>query len=158
MGPSLRGNRCKARRDNACEHRLAAVGIRRRKHWGWGYEDQQPAAPAVRATAAQLASHLGFPAGEVAEAVPLESATLPAPRIEAPAQLAGICSADAHARASHALGKSYTDVVDGFHGRFESPPDFVARPRDEQEIERLLEWCADERVAAVPYGGGTSVG
>src|SRR5437764_10702497 len=41
------------RGSNACEHRLAAVGIRRRKHWGWGYEDQQPAG-AVQATAAQL--------------------------------------------------------------------------------------------------------
>jgi alkyldihydroxyacetonephosphate synthase len=145
------------RGSNACEHRLAAVGIRRRKHWGWGYEDQQPAAGAVQATAAQLANRFGFRCGEVAEPVALESARLPAPRIEAPAQLAEICSAEAHARASHALGKSYADVVDGFHGRFESPPDFVARPRDEQEIERLLEWCAAERVAAVPYGGGTSV-
>ena len=37
---------------------------------------------------------------------------------------------DVHARASHALGKSYADVVSGFRGRFEHPPDFVALPRE----------------------------
>ncbi len=74
-----------------------------------------------------------------------------------PAALAEICASDDHARASHALGKSYFDVVDGFRGRFAHPPDFVARPREEADVERLLEWCAGERVAAIPYGGGTSV-
>ena len=63
---------------------------------------------------------------------------------------------DVHARASHALGKSYADVVRGFRGRFQHPPDFVARPRDEADVERLLEWCSAERVAAIPYGGGTA--
>ena len=62
-----------------------------------------------------------------------------------------------HERASHALGKSYADVVQGFRGHFEHPPDFVAHPRDEGEVERVLEWCAAERVAAIPFGGGTSV-
>ena len=37
------------------------------------------------------------------------------------------------------------------------PPDFVAHPREEADVERVLEWCAAERVAAIPYGGGTSV-
>ena len=31
------------------------------------------------------------------------------------------------------------------------------RPRDETDVERVLEWCSDERVAAIPFGGGTSV-
>jgi alkyldihydroxyacetonephosphate synthase len=74
-----------------------------------------------------------------------------------PPALADICACDAYARASHALGKSYADVVRGFRGRFEHPPDFVARPREERQIERLLEWCSGERVAALPFGGGTSV-
>ncbi len=87
----------------------------------------------------------------------LESVRLPAPRIQAPPSLAAICAEDAHARACHALGKSYTDVVRGFRGRFEHPPDLVAYPREEADVERVLEWCADERVAAIPFGGGTSV-
>ena len=38
--------------------------------------------------------------------VPLERVRLREPRVRAPAGLAEICSEDAHARASHALGKS----------------------------------------------------
>jgi alkyldihydroxyacetonephosphate synthase len=133
------------------------VKIRRRKHWGWGFEDQQPSPAEVRASAAGLAEHLGITLTEVEEPVALESVTLSPPRIVAPASLSEICSADPHARASHALGKSYSDVVRGFRGHFDHPPDFVARPRDENDLERVLEWCASERVAAIPFGGGTSV-
>jgi alkyldihydroxyacetonephosphate synthase len=133
------------------------VSIRRRKHWGWGFEDEQPSPEQVRAAAGGLATHLGFPSVEVEDPVGLDAVRLRSPRVVAPAALADICAADAHARASHSLGKSYSDVVLGFRGHFEHPPDFVASPRDERDVERLLEWCAAERVAAIPYGGGTSV-
>ena len=43
------------------------------------------------------------------------------------------------------------------HGRFDFPPDVVARPRGERDVEAVLEWAADANVAVVPYGGGTSV-
>ncbi|HEX4116881.1 MAG TPA: FAD-binding oxidoreductase [Solirubrobacteraceae bacterium] len=137
--------------------KLSAVGTRRRKHWGWGFEDEQPSPEEVRAAAGGLATHLGFPAVKVEDPVALAALELPDPRIVPPSALAEICAADVHARASHALGKSYSDVVLGFRGQFEHPPDFVASPRDERDVERLLEWCAAERVAAIPYGGGTSV-
>jgi alkyldihydroxyacetonephosphate synthase len=133
------------------------VKIRRRKHWGWGFEDQQAAAAQVRAAAAALGEHLGMTLTEVEEPVALESVTLPSPRVVAPVSLSEICAGDPHVRASHALGKSYSDVVRGFRGRFDHPPDFVAHPRDENDVERVLEWCASERVAAIPFGGGTSV-
>ncbi|MGA9874300.1 MAG: FAD-binding oxidoreductase, partial [Solirubrobacteraceae bacterium] len=130
---------------------------RRRKHWGWGFEDEQPTPEEVRAAAAGLAAHLGFPPVEVEQPAGLETIVLEPPRVVAPSALAPICSSDVHARASHALGKSYSDVVRGFRGHFDHPPDFVACPRDEIDVERLLEWCSAERVAAIPYGGGTSV-
>jgi alkyldihydroxyacetonephosphate synthase len=133
------------------------VSIRRRKHWGWGFEDEQPSPEEVRAAAGGLATHLGFPPVEVEDPVGLDALELPDLRIVPPPALAEICVADVHARASHALGKSYSDVVLGFRGHFEHPPDFVASPRDERDVERLLEWCTVERVAAIPYGGGTSV-
>jgi alkyldihydroxyacetonephosphate synthase len=134
-----------------------SVKIRRFKHWGWGYEDQQPSSAALRETASGLAAHLGMTLAEVEDPVELEAVELAPPRVRAPAGLAEICASDDHARASHALGKSYVDVVRGLRGRFEHPPDFVARPRDETELERLLEWCSGQRVAVIPYGGGTSV-
>jgi alkyldihydroxyacetonephosphate synthase len=133
------------------------VASRRRKHWGWGYEDQQPTAEQLRAWVPGLAQQLGMTLGELEEPVALEQLELAAPRVQAPVALAEIASVDAHARASHALGKSYCDVVRGFRGRFEHPPDVVLCPRDEADLERALEWCEGERVAAIPYGGGTSV-
>ncbi len=138
------------------------MNIRRRKHWGWGYEDQQPTLAEVRQTAVALGGHLrpvlgDVALGEVESPVALDAVELAPPRVIPPSQLADICVSDAHARVTHALGKSYTDVVHGFRGQFDHPPDFVAHPRSETDVERLLEWCASKRVAAIPFGGGTSV-
>lgn len=130
---------------------------RRRKHWGWGFEDEQLSAAELEAAAGGLATHLGFPLGEIELPVSLEAIELRLPRVLPPPALAEICSTDVHARASHALGKSYVDIVRGFRGDFANPPDFVASPRGEADVERLLEWCAAERVAVIPYGGGSSV-
>jgi alkyldihydroxyacetonephosphate synthase len=128
--------------------------VRRRKHWGWGYEDEQPSAAELREAAAGLAAHLGFGSADVEAPAPIE---LPPLRVELPRALAGLVSQDAHARARHAHGASYGDVVRAFRGRFPHAPDGVARPRDEEELLRVLAWAADARLAVTPYGGGTSV-
>lgn len=133
------------------------MDARRRKHWGWGYEDEQPDSDLLRQQAAAVVAHLGFGSTEVEQPAALENVKLTQPRVMPPRALSEICSTDVHARASHALGKSYCDVVAGFRGRFENPPDFVASPRDERDVEQLLEWCDAQRVAAIPFGGGTSV-
>jgi alkyldihydroxyacetonephosphate synthase len=78
---------------------------------------------------------------------------LPEPRVEVPP----CADVSAHARATHAWGKSYSDVVRGFRGRFDHAPDAVLRPADEREVEAALAWAAAEGVAVIPYGGGTSV-
>jgi alkyldihydroxyacetonephosphate synthase len=130
---------------------------RRRKHWGWGYEDEQPPIDQVRAAAGGIVDVLGLGSAEVEEPVALEAVSLPAPRVEPPAALTGICDTGVHARALHAQGASYGDVVRGFRGSFPHPPDVVARPRTERDVEAVLEWCASDGIAVVPYGGGTSV-
>ena len=130
---------------------------RRRSHWGWGYEDERPSPEEVRAAAQGIAPLLGFGHPEPEEPVPLERVQLPEPRIEPPPDLREICSTELHDRASHAHGKAYRDVVRAFRGRFDHPPDVVARPGDESEIEEVLEWCEDAGAKVVPYGGGTSV-
>jgi alkyldihydroxyacetonephosphate synthase len=89
--------------------------------------------------------------------VPLEAIDLEPPRIEPPASLAGLFRADPYARVSHALGKAYRDVVRGLRGQIDHPPDLVAHPGDEREVEQVLAWCSEEGLAVVPYGGGTSV-
>jgi alkyldihydroxyacetonephosphate synthase len=130
---------------------------RRRKFWGWGFEDEQPPHPDVERAAAGIRAHLGFGDEEVERPVRLEEVELPAPRLEAPPSLAHLCSTDPYERAAHSYGKSYRDLVRAFRGRFDNPPDLVAFPADERDVERVLGWCADANAAAIPFGGGTSV-
>jgi alkyldihydroxyacetonephosphate synthase len=132
--------------------------MRRRKHWGWGYEDDAWSVAQLKASAPGLEEHLRIAGdGEVREPVALDEVVLPAPRVAPPQALAEICASDMYTRAAHAWGKSYCDVVHGFHGRFDFPPDVVARPRGERDVEAILEWASGANVAVVPYGGGTSV-
>ncbi len=137
---------------------LARMTVRRRrKHWGWGFEDEQ-APPSETAAAAQgLAAHLGFGSSAPESPVGLDAVELPPPRIVPPPHLAEIFTADVYERALHAQGRSYSDVVRGFRGAFPHPPDAVAHPRDEADVERVLEWCEAERIACIPVGGATSV-
>ena len=44
---------------------MAVASERRFKHWGWGYEDQQPAPAELREAAAGIRSHLGFEPADV---------------------------------------------------------------------------------------------
>jgi alkyldihydroxyacetonephosphate synthase len=133
------------------------VTTRRRKHWGWGFEDEQPSHAEVERAAAGVREHLGFPGGEVERPVALEDVQLPPPRLEPPPSLADICRSDTYERAVHAYGRSYRDVVRAFRGHFDHPPDVVAHPAEEAELERVLAWCAERNAAAIPFGGGTSV-
>ena len=129
---------------------------RRLKHWGWGYEDQSPTATQLREAGEGIRARFGF-GGEVEKPVPLEAVELRASRLKRPAKLGDLFSDDRYERVSRALGKAYRDVVRGFYGRFENPPDLVAFPRDEGEIETVLSWAEAEGAAVIPFGGGTSV-
>ena len=121
---------------------------RRLKHWGWGYEDQAPTATQLREAGEGIRARFGF-GGEVEKPVPLEEVELRAPRLKAPARLGDLFSDDRYERVSRALGKAYRDVVRGFRGEFENPPDLVAFPRDEGEIETVLNWAEAGDLIAV---------
>src|SRR4249919_2917002 len=129
---------------------------RRRKHWGWGYEDQAPSKEELVAAGEGIRERFGF-GGEVEEAVALEDVELRKARLKVPEAFGDLFTDEHYERVAHALGKAYRDVVRGFRGEFENPPDLVAFPRDESEIEVVLEWCEAEGAAVVPFGGGTSV-
>jgi alkyldihydroxyacetonephosphate synthase len=87
----------------------------------------------------------------------LEEVEVRVPRLKAPGGFGDLFTDEKYERVSRALGKAYRDVVRGFRGEFENPPDLVARPRDESEIETVLSWAEAEGAAVVPFGGGTSV-
>ena len=128
---------------------------RRLKHWGWGYEDEQPSHAQLQAAAEFLCGRLGFGSREPERAA--EIAALPPARLRAPESFAEICFADDYERALHTYGRSYRDVVRAFRGRFDDPPDVVARPRDEAEVRAVLDWAVSAGAAVIPFGGGTSV-
>ncbi len=133
------------------------TATRRLKHWGWGYEDQQPHRDQLEGIARAITERLGFEVDEVEEPVPLESIELPEPRLKPPKELAEMFSAERYDRVTHTLGKAYRDVVRGFRGEFANPPDLVAYPESPEDVDAALNWCSDEGAAAIPYGGGTSV-
>jgi alkyldihydroxyacetonephosphate synthase len=130
--------------------------VRRVRFFGWGWEDEGP----DEAARAKLAAGLGQRFG--VELSPLswpkiEEITLRAPRVRAPAALAEIFADDPYERARHAYGRGYRDVVRTLRRDFSAPPDLVAFPRSETDVADVLDFCARERLAAVPYGGGSSV-
>jgi alkyldihydroxyacetonephosphate synthase len=106
-----------------------------------------------RAVGARLGLDLGVPA----DPVPLDAVELREPRIVAPAALSGLCSTERWDRAAHTYGRSYRDVVRAFRGELTHPPDVVAFPTTETDVVALLDWCAGADIAAIPYGGGSSV-
>lgn len=89
--------------------------------------------------------------------VPLDEVELRGARLKAPEAFGDLFTDGHYERVVHSLGKAYRDVVRGFRGEFENPPDLVAYPKDESEIETVLEWAEAEGAAVVPFGGGTSV-
>jgi alkyldihydroxyacetonephosphate synthase len=64
---------------------------------------------------------------------------------------------DAETRIRHTRGKSTTDLLRIRAGDASDAPDAVVQPGTHDEVVRVLEICAAYRVAAVPFGGGTSV-
>jgi alkyldihydroxyacetonephosphate synthase len=123
--------------------------------WGWGGPDEEPQPAALEAMAPAFQGLLGFPMQPPERPAPLPP--LPPPRVAPPGPLAAIASADPVARARHAFGRSYRDLLRGLRGQVDHPPDLVLRPRSEAEVAAALDWCAEAGVALVPFGGGTSV-
>jgi alkyldihydroxyacetonephosphate synthase len=130
---------------------------RRRKFWGWGYEDEGSTAAQQDKIAALLGARFGIAPPTPLPTPRLEDIALRAPRVVPPAALAAICSDSPFDRAAHTYGKSFRDVVRAYARDFANPPDLVAFPRDEAEVVAVLDWATAARIAAVPYGGGSSV-
>ncbi|MBK7585486.1 MAG: FAD-binding oxidoreductase [Myxococcales bacterium] len=129
----------------------------KRSFWGWGYEEVGPDPGQLAAAEAALPSLLQIAPLSVEPAPRLEDIELRAPRIQPTPAIARLLSDDRFERASHTYGKSYRDLVRGYAGAFENPPDYVAFPESEADVAALLDFCDSARAAAVIFGGGSSV-
>jgi alkyldihydroxyacetonephosphate synthase len=128
------------------------------KWWGWG----DPAvAPTLDAEAlAVLRERIGelqpWPLSRQLEDIPLPAAEpLPRALIEAVGEENVFSGAEDRLR--HATGRGYVDLARLRDGALEAAPDAVLMPPDADSVRRVLEVCAAEGVAVVPFGGGTSV-
>ncbi|HUY19584.1 MAG TPA: FAD-binding oxidoreductase [Candidatus Binataceae bacterium] len=133
------------------------MATRKRKFWGWGYEDQGLTAEQHRKLAERMSERFGLSGLKVVAAPTIDQIELRKPRVVPPPALAAVCSADPHERAGHTYGKSFRDIVRGLRREFPNPPDLVAFPTSEAEVVAILEWCDAGRIVAIPYGGGSSV-
>jgi alkyldihydroxyacetonephosphate synthase len=128
------------------------------KWWGWG----DPAiAPELDGEAlATLRERVGM-LEPAARATDLDAFELPPAEPLPPALVEAVGSENVFAstedRVRHAAGRGYADLVRLRGGRLEAAPDAVLLPADDAAVRRVLELCAAESIAVVPFGGGTSV-
>ncbi len=133
-----------------------AARAERRSFWTWGYVSDEPSGAERRAAAKRLAERIGE---DVAPPpIPaIEGIVLPPPGLDVPGALTEWVSTANVERVTHTYGGHSLELLKALRGEFDRPPDAVAHPRDEDELEATLAWCDRKGHAAIPYGGGTSV-
>lgn len=119
---------------------------RTRSWWGWGYTDAHPDDAECLEMGALLPGTLARPL-PIPRVADLAIGT---PAVEPPPSLAYLVTADPAARAAHAMGKAYRDVIRALRGRPGRIPDLVARPTDDQEVADLLDWAASTKSPSSP--------
>jgi alkyldihydroxyacetonephosphate synthase len=127
---------------------------------GWG--DPQEAIALTPQTHELLRVALGVTRDT--KPVAFEEVQLPGPRLTARIyeRLAAVVGndgvrTDRASRIFHTRGKSTPDLLRIRAGEASAAPDAVLVPGSHQEVLALLAICEQERLAVVPYGGGTSV-
>jgi alkyldihydroxyacetonephosphate synthase len=130
---------------------------RRRKFYGWGYEGDEVSSGEIAGFERAWARLLGVSSFDPVPFPRAEDISLRSPRVTIPDALYAICTTDHHERLYHTYGSSTVDMARAIRGEFDNPPDVIAYPDTEDDIVKLFRWCESENLAAIPYGGGTSV-
>ena len=130
----------------------------RRSFYGWGFENDAVSADELGWFERTWAGLFGVDRFDPAPMPREAEITLRAPRVSPPPSLQAFCTADKYDRLLHCYGRSVHDLARMIHRRdFSNPPDAVAYPRDEADIRATLDWCGANDLAAIPFGGGSSV-
>ena len=126
-----------------------------RSFWTWGLRSEEPSDSERARHAAELSQRWGTDI--VAPPIPdADDLSLRAPRIEIPSSLSAFCRTDNYERALHSYSADDKEPA-AIEGHFPNPPDVVAHPGDESDLERVLEWCDRRGHVVIPFGGGSSV-
>jgi len=127
------------------------------KWWGWGDPHHRAELPSAAVDA--LRDELGVRPEDASEPVELAQVSMPdaRPVPAAVEEAAGEVLGSLEDRVRRAAGRSYPDLVRLRSGKLDSAPDAVLRPADAGRVAATIAACAEEGVAVVPYGGGTSV-
>jgi len=128
----------------------------RRSFWTWGYQSDEPSENERRAAAERISRRTGR-ASEPPPIPDVDAIKLRLPRVKIPGKLEEFVSASQVERITHTHGGHSLELLAALRGIFDNPPDAVAHPRNEDELESVLEWCDNSEHAVIPYGGGTSV-
>lgn len=134
----------------------------RMRWWGWGEDGNDgPIKPGAKK---MLTKNCGWPDGVNNPPVELDAVQLPDADLPDDARtrfeelLGAEFVRDDHAtRVSHAAGRSLPDLLRLRSADLPFAPDVVLYPASHAEVDALLAICAQERIAVVPFGGGTSV-
>jgi alkyldihydroxyacetonephosphate synthase len=140
---------------------MASEALTEMKWWGWG--DPARKAPLPESALERLREVLDADPRRT-EPVALETVRLEQPRLSegVRGRLAEIVGGswvrdDRQARVLHAAGKGYPDLVRMRAGSAENAPDAVVYPHGAEQVKAVLDLCAEQGTAVVPFGGGTSV-
>ncbi len=125
--------------------------------WGWGDPAHRVELPA--SATELLADRIGGTDPTQRSAIEQVRLPDPMPLSDRVRTAAGVNAVyvDHEDRVRHAAGQSYPDLVRLRSGELDEAPDAIVLPADAAAVATLLEACAHERVAVVPFGGGTSV-
>ncbi len=130
--------------------------MRRRSFWTWGFDTDEPTEAQRAAFAQSFSKRVGHPVSPppIPKVADIE---LRRSRVKIPSKLTAWVNDDHFDRVVHTYGGHSLELLAAMRGRFDHPPDAVAHPRTEDELEATLAWCQDNGHVAIPYGGGTSV-
>lgn len=128
-----------------------------RKHWGWGVASVVFPPDRLEVINGFLASHFGKAVADPMPIPAVEDLRMPEPALDLPGDFASFVTDARFDRATHTYGKAFRDIVRGLSGDYSVAPDLVAYPKTEAQIAAMLAWAQRERIAVIPFGGGSSV-
>ena len=131
--------------------------MRKRKFWGWGYEDELLSDEEENNIDNRIATTFNLDSVKRINIPDINSIDLPKSRVKKPQNLENLLSDDKLERLNHSYGKSFPDSARSILGHFPNPPDLVAFPKSEGDMSSLLDWASSNDLAIIPYGGGSSV-